>query len=283
MQQIIRSKKDLRKAISRLKMQHKTIGLVPTMGALHAGHLSLVKLATQQYDCTIVTLFVNPTQFNNARDLQTYPRTEQDDLALLSQTGCDIVFVPTEQEMYGQKPVLSLHFGHLEQVMEGQHRPGHFSGVGLVVMKLFSLVQPTGAFFGQKDLQQFRVITQMVADFDLPVRLHMAPIIREANGLAMSSRNKRLSATLQQEAAHLHRALVLAQTLLSRGTSVPEALQQAITFIEDTPNIQLEYFEAVDFETLKRKSSVSAGDTLALCLAAHLGGVRLIDNVIFEA
>ena len=218
--QIVRSKNDLKKIISKLKSAKQRIGLVPTMGALHQGHLSLVQMSKKQYDVTVVTIFVNPTQFNNATDLDKYPRTENADLLLLSEAECDIVFIPNTEDIYSSKPTLHLNFGHLETIMEGKHRPGHFNGVGLIVMKLFGLIEPTGAYFGQKDLLQFKFITSLVQVFELPIKLHLSPIIRENNGLAMSSRNKRLDEQQVELASLIYTTLKKASKSLKEGTSL---------------------------------------------------------------
>lgn len=282
MSQIVRSKNELNRVIAPIKNSNSSIGLVPTMGALHQGHLSLVQMSKLQYDVTVVTIFVNPTQFNNPTDLEKYPRTEKEDLELLSNVGCDIVYIPSVDEIYSKHPTLSLNFGDLETVMEGKHRPRHFNGVGLIVMKLFGLVTPTGAFFGQKDLQQFKIISSLVVDFELPIKLHIAPIIRESNGLAMSSRNKRLNSEQSNKASFIYASLKMAEQGLREGAS----LQLVIKGVEDAfleeSSIQLEYFEIVDFETLQKISIVNEGDRLALCAAAIIAGIRLIDNVIIE-
>jgi len=282
MSQIVRSKNELNRVIAPIKNSNSSIGLVPTMGALHQGHLSLVQMSKLQYDVTVVTIFVNPTQFNNPTDLEKYPRTEKEDLELLSNVGCDIVYIPSVDEIYSKHPTLSLNFGDLETVMEGKHRPRHFNGVGLIVMKLFGLVTPTGAFFGQKDLQQFKIISSLVVDFELPIKLHIAPIIRESNGLAMSSRNKRLNSEQSNKASFIYASLKMAEQGLREGAS----LQLVIKGVEDAfleeSSIQLEYFEIVDFETLQKISIVNEGDRLALCAAAIVAKVRLIDNIIIE-
>jgi len=282
MSQIVRSKKDLKKVIAKLKSTNQTIGLVPTMGALHQGHLSLVQMSKKQYDVTVATIFVNPTQFNNPTDLNQYPRSEKADLAVLSKAGCDIVFIPDTEDVYSSKPTISLNFAHLETAMEGKHRPGHFNGVGLIVMKLFGLVEPTGAYFGQKDLQQFKVISTLVHDFELPIRLHMAPIIRENNGLAMSSRNKRLDKQQIKIASLIYATLQKASSSLKEGTSLEDVKTEAKKIFEDQSSIELEYFEIVLFETLQTISTVNEGDRLALCVAATLAEVRLIDNIIID-
>lgn len=280
MSQIVRSKPNLKKIIKEIKIKNSSIGLVPTMGALHQGHLSLVQMSQKQYDVTVVTIFVNPTQFNSPQDLEKYPRTEKTDIDLLADIGCDIVFIPKAEDVYGLEPILKLDFGYLEQIMEGKFRPGHFNGVGLVVMKFFGIVEPDGAYFGQKDLQQFRIISTLVNDFELPIMLHMAPVIREESGLAMSSRNKRLTEKEQSEASKLNKALKEAEQELKLGAQISEVKESIKAKFSKENSIELEYFEIVHAETLQNISVVNEGDRLALCLAAVIAGIRLIDNSI---
>jgi len=280
--QVIRSKSDLKKAVKKNKISHKSVGLIPTMGALHQGHLSLVQMSKKHYDITVVTIFVNPTQFNNKADLLTYPKTEAADIELLKEADCDIVFVPDTKEIYENEVVVNLNFGYLEHILEGKHRSGHFGGVGIIVMKLFGLVEPTGAFFGQKDLQQFRVISTLVTDFDLPVKLHLAPIIREANGVAMSSRNRRLNDVELKIASTIYSTLQLAKAQLKQGSTQENILENVAAIFGLENGLELEYFEIVDAKTLQHKITLNEGDRLALCVAAIVADVRLIDNIIFE-
>lgn len=282
MSQIVWSKYDLKKVIGEIKRKNSSIGLVPTMGALHQGHLSLVQMSKAEYDVTVVTIFVNPVQFTNPDDLEDYPRTEERDIELLTDAGCDIIFIPKASEIYKLEPTIKLDFGYLEHIMEGKHRPGHFNGVGLVVMKLFGLVEPDGAFFGQKDLQQFRVISSLINDFELHIKLHMAPIIRENGGLAMSSRNKRLNKSEVQIAAQINVALKKAELEIIEGVDISTIKRRIELFISEKNSIELEYFEIVNAETLQNISVVNEGDRLALCLAAFVAEIRLIDNIIIE-
>jgi len=282
MTQIVRKKLDLKKLIKELKSKNKSIGLVPTMGALHQGHISLIQMSRTQYDVTVATIFVNPTQFNNPEDLTKYPRNEIEDLDTLTKAGCDIVFIPSDKEMYEQAPSIKLDFGYLETIMEGKFRPGHFNGVGIIVMKLFGLVEPNGAYFGQKDLQQFKIISTLVNEFELPITLHMAPIVRETSGLALSSRNTRLSEEHKKIAIKLHHALTQAKDSIRQGNSIEKTINNAKQSISNCTDIELEYFEIVDFKTLQNISMPNEADRLALCIAAHVAGVRLIDNIIIE-
>jgi len=282
MSQIVRSKLDLKKRIKEFKSKNVTIGLVPTMGALHQGHVSLIQMSKLQYDVTVATIFVNPTQFNNPEDLTKYPRKEKEDLDTLSKAGCDLVFIPSEEEIYTQKPSVKLDFGHLETIMEGKFRPSHFNGVGLIVMKLFGLVEPNGAYFGQKDLQQYKIISALVNEFEMPLTLHMAPIVREPEGLALSSRNERLSNKQKILARSLYSTLIQAKNSIKNGVSIEKVINEAKQYLANSTDIELEYLEIVDFETLQNISMPNEGDRLALCVAANVAGVRLIDNIIIE-
>ena len=259
------------------------VGLVPTMGALHAGHLQLVQAARAECNEVIASIFVNPTQFNNAEDFRLYPRVPEADAALLAPAGCTALFVPSVAEMYPQPTGLRFDFGALERVMEGAHRPGHFSGVATVVSKLFHLACPHRAYFGQKDWQQVAIVKQLVADLSFDLEIVACPTIREADGLAMSSRNRRLDAPARAAAPLLYRVLQTAAAQVRRG--VPPAQVQAIAeaSIAQEPLLTMEYIAVADAQTLQPLTDYGAGRAVVLCLAAHLGGVRLIDNVVVEA
>lgn len=259
------------------------IALVPTMGALHAGHLQLVRAAAMACDVVVVSVFVNPTQFNNAEDFRLYPRLPEEDAALLEPAGCTVLFLPTVETMYPQPAVLRFDFGELERVMEGAHRPGHFNGVAIVVSKLFHLSRPHQAYFGQKDWQQVAVVRQLVADLSFDLELVSFPTVREADGLAMSSRNRRLSAVARAVAPRLHEALKLAADLVRQATVSPAEVQQAaVAHIAAAPALQVEYFEVADAHTLQPLVQWQLGRPVVLCLAAYLDGVRLIDNIVVE-
>lgn len=270
---------DIRQHSDQLRRQNVRIGFVPTMGALHQGHLSLIKAAKAQNDVVVCSIFVNPTQFNNAEDYRLYPRLPEADAQMLEEAGCDVLFLPSADEMYADKPRLSFHFGELEQVMEGAHRPGHFNGVATVVSKLFHLVKPHQAFFGQKDLQQFAIIRQLVQDLSFDLDLVCYPIIREEDGLAMSSRNRRLNPAQRAAAPRLYEALQLLKSHL-KASGVESAKEEAVDFLRNYPEIQMEYLEVVDAQTLQPVQSVMGDAQVALCLAAYLGEVRLIDNLL---
>ena len=259
----------------------KTIGLVPTMGALHSGHLSLLRACNSENDITVCSIFVNPTQFNNPEDLKLYPRQLDEDLAELEQHGCDAVFLPDETVMYREKPVLSFNFGRLEQVMEGKFRPGHFNGVGIVVAKLFNIINPDRAYFGQKDLQQFAVIQQMVKDLSFGVELHREPIVREPDGLAMSSRNMRLNPQERRMASSLYAALRAGEEALKAGDEPERIKRKCMNWLEDQ-GVKPEYFEIVDAETLEPVMNDFGKKSVALCVAGMVGPVRLIDNLVID-
>ncbi|MDX5346100.1 MAG: pantoate--beta-alanine ligase [Hymenobacteraceae bacterium] len=270
---------DTRQELERLRCAGKKIGFVPTMGALHQGHLQLLRMAAAQNDVVVCSIFVNPTQFNNPDDYRLYPRLLEQDMELLKTVQCNILFAPDAAAMYPQQSKIKISFGELESVMEGAHRPGHFSGVATVVSKLFHVVQPHRAYFGQKDLQQYAIIRQMVADLNIPVALVCHPIVREADGLAMSSRNRRLTPQQRELAPQLYQALLQGQELLP--VQNPEAVKAAVAeHLKHFPDIELEYVEVADAQTLQPLMPGQAPQEAAICIAAFLGDVRLIDNVV---
>lgn len=278
--EVIKEVEQAREIIARLKADDNSIGLVPTMGALHEGHLSLVKASLKANETTLVTIFVNPIQFNNPDDFAKYPVSIEADLELLDELGVDYVFMPSKEEMYAREPLVKLSFGHLDEVLEGKHRPGHFSGVAIVVAKIFNILTPTRAYFGQKDLQQFKVIEQLVNDLSMPVELVMMPIVREQSGLAMSSRNRRLSTAGLEVAGKIYKALLSGVKQLEVGESIATAIKAANEILTDSPEITTEYLEVVDFEDLQYSESNTSTNRLVLCFAGYIEGIRLIDNVI---
>ena len=259
------------------------VGLVPTMGALHAGHIQLVQAARATCNEVISTIFVNPTQFNNAEDFRLYPRVPEADAALLAPAGCTALFVPSVEEMYPQPTVLKFDFGALERVMEGAHRPGHFNGVATVVSKLFHLARPHRAYFGQKDWQQVAIVRQLVADLSFDLEIVACPTIREADGLAMSSRNRRLAPAARAAAPLLYQVLAAAAVQVRQGVSPAQVRATAEATLAREPLLTPEYLEVADAHTLQPLAHYLPGRAVVLCLAAHLGGVRLIDNVVVEA
>jgi pantoate--beta-alanine ligase len=280
--EVFHHRREISQRIASFKKAGKSIGFVPTMGALHAGHISLVQASKRENDITLVSLFVNPTQFNNKEDLARYPRTPDTDLPLLEKEGCDFVFVPDEKEMYPEPDLRVFSFGNLDKVMEGKFRPGHFNGVAQIVTKLFDTINPDRAYFGQKDFQQLTIIRKIVADCPYPVEIVACPIVREADGLAMSSRNMRLSPEERQHAAHISKTLLKAK---KTGPSVsPGRLKKAvIETINKDPFLQVEYFEIVDEKTLQPVKSWDQPGIKVGCIAVHAGKVRLIDNITFNS
>jgi pantoate--beta-alanine ligase len=273
----LRTVAELRAALAGHRRAGATIGLVPTMGALHDGHLSLLRSARQDCDVVVMSLFVNPTQFNESADLAAYPRDEQRDADLAAAEGVDYLFAPAVEEVYPPGFTTTVHVAELTETLEGAHRgSAHFDGVATVVAKLFNMVGPDVAYFGQKDAQQALVIKRLVRDLDIPVRIEVCPTVREPDGLAMSSRNARLSAAERERATALRRALIAAQNAVSGGERDPAAVAAAARSELDAAAVETEYFELVSQDTLVPVSEVN-GDAVAL-IAARLGQTRLIDN-----
>lgn len=272
--------KDLQKAVSISKNEEKTIGFVPTMGALHQGHISLVKKCCEQNDVCIVSIFVNPTQFNNPTDLEKYPRTIEEDTKILKEAGADIVFVPSVQEIYPEPDNRQFDFGLLDKVMEGKFRPGHFNGVAQVVSRLFDIVKPDRAYFGEKDFQQLAIIRQMVRQLNIPVEIVPMPIRREDSGLAMSSRNQRLTGDQKTEAVNIYRILSDSKALYNQKT-VDEVRIWVVESINKIPFLEVEYFEIVDGNTLQQIVDWKDTDYAVGCITVFCGEVRLIDNIIY--
>lgn len=257
----------------------KIVGFVPTMGALHEGHIDLVKASKRLCDITVVSIFVNPTQFNNIEDFDRYPNTLSADLDKLLDNKVDYVFVPTKETIYPDFIKSNLDFGDLERVLEGKFRPGHFKGVGIVVSKLFNIIKPHIAFFGQKDLQQVAVIRQLVADFSYDLSLEIVPTKREKDGLAMSSRNIRLSPIERQASLLIHKSMQQAKSELIEGKdwlTVKENIRQNFDL---EPLAKLEYFELVHPEKFEIYSNFEANRKASICTASYIGDVRLIDNL----
>lgn len=276
---VIKEIRELKALINAQKADGKTVGFVPTMGALHAGHLSLVEEAGKQSDFVVMSIFVNPTQFNDPKDLEKYPRTLETDLALLEPTACQAVFVPEVGTMYPEPDTRQFNFGEIERVMEGKFRPGHFNGVAQVVSKLFEMVEPDKAFFGQKDFQQLVIVKAMVKQLTLPVEIIACPIVREASGLAMSSRNERLTAEQRKNAAVIYQTLCEARNN-DRGLSVEELKRQVVDQLNANPFLQTEYFEIVDDTDLKPVKHWTDPVNKVACVAVFCGEVRLIDNIV---
>ena len=265
-----------------LKRQGKSVGLVPTMGALHQGHLSLVKASKTHNQITVSSIFVNPTQFNNPADLLKYPRTIEKDTQLLKEVRCDVLFSPEIEELYPEKSIVKLDFGHLDKVMEGKFRPGHFSGVGLVVSKLFNIIEPDHAYFGQKDWQQFAVISRLVDELKFNVKLHSVPTLREDDGLALSSRNLRLNPEQRINAGIFYQALLQAKKELKAGKNIQDVKTLVAELVEKTPDVKHEYFEVAESANLNLLDNVNGAKRPIMCIAGYVGEVRLIDNMFLD-
>lgn len=260
----------------------KTVGLVPTMGALHAGHMSLVDRARKENDIVVVSVFVNPTQFNNADDLKTYPRTEEADCALLEQAGVDYAFIPSVEEIYPEPDTRVFDLGPVAEVMEGPRRPGHFNGVAQIVSKLFGWAHPTRAYFGQKDFQQIAVIRRMaeIAGFN-DIEIVACPIKRADDGLALSSRNVRLTPTQRNLAPSIHR--VLSDSVnISHEASVSQTIEAVVSEINEIPEMKVEYFSIVNGHTMQPIANWDDTDYAVGCITVYLGDVRLIDNITYR-
>lgn len=279
--QIVKHINALRAILDGKREEGLSIGFVPTMGALHPGHLSLVDLAGHQSGFVVVSIFVNPTQFNDKGDLERYPRDLQKDIELLAPSACQLVFAPETDEIYPEPDTRQFNFGLLEQVMEGKFRPGHFNGVAQVVSRLFEIVQPDKAFFGQKDFQQLAIINEMVRKLNLPVDVIACPIIRENDGLAMSSRNMLLSPEQRLNAVHISSTLFEAANKTNEF-SVENLCSWVVDRINQNEFLNTEYFEIVNSVTLQPVKSWDEPCSKVGCIAVHCGKIRLIDNMKFE-
>ncbi len=278
---VYRTKKDLIRHLDALRNTDKSVGLVPTMGALHRGHASLVEKAAEENDAVVVCIFINPSQFNDPSDLEEYPRTLDKDLELLQSMNVDLVFVPSVKEMYPQNDLRTFDLGNLDKVLEGKHRKGHFNGVAQIVSKLFDLVIPTRAYFGQKDFQQLVIVKRLVEILKLPLKIVACPIIREEDGLAMSSRNILLRKEDRKLAPFIHITLQLAREKRS-SLSPAEVKSWVFLQLKEQPQIQLEYFEIVEDKELRPILNWEEKVNKVGCIAVQLGGIRLIDNLIFD-
>ena len=275
---VLKSKKTLIDYVERQREMGKKIGFAPTMGALHEGHLSLYKAAKKENDEVISSIFVNPTQFNNPDDFQKYPKTLEKDIELLEKAGVDAVYVPNVEEMYPDGLNSKKYdFDGLENEMEGKYRPGHFDGVGTIVEELFRQVQPHNAYFGEKDYQQLAIIKKMVEKTKLPVKIHGVPTLREEDGLAMSSRNVRLTETQRKEATIIYETLTKVKEWF-KVISLEE-IKQKVTDIFRNSNFELEYFVIADEKTLKETDFFYKDKNYRAFIVAYAGDVRLIDNM----
>jgi pantoate--beta-alanine ligase len=280
--EVLKTQEEVKNYIRTCRKASKSIGFVPTMGALHEGHISLFNLSKKENDITIGSIFVNPIQFNDPGDFSSYPIETEKDISILKSIGCEAIFMPDTQSMYQEQPKLSINFGSMELIMEGKFRPGHFNGVAIVVAKLFNIVNPDKAYFGQKDLQQYLIIKRMVQDLSFPIQLTCCPTMREKDGLAMSSRNVRISNTNRPVAAKLYEALLQTEKLIQK-VGVEKAKKEILSFLNQYPAIKVEYFETVDGDTLMPLKDTSSHTKIAVCIAAYIDGVRLIDNILINA
>ena len=273
--------KALQEELNALRLQGKRVGLVPTMGALHAGHASLVKRSVAENDVTVVSDFVNPTQFNDLNDLKKYPRTLEADCRLLEACGVNFVFAPSVEEIYPEPDTRQFSFAPLDTVMEGIYRPGHFNGVCQIVSKLFDIVMPDRAYFGEKDFQQLAIIREMVRKMQFPLEIVGCPIVREEDGLALSSRNALLSDEQRVQALKISQTLFESRTF-AQTHSVSETKQFVEEAINVAPGLRLEYFELVDGNTLQSIASWDDTTYAVGCITVYCGEVRLIDNIKYK-
>jgi pantoate--beta-alanine ligase len=272
---------ETRRILSIFRQQGKSIGLIPTMGALHEGHLSLIDNSLRSNDVSVISIFINPTQFNERNDFNNYPRDIEKDLELARLKGCDLAFVPSEQEIYPEKDQRIFDFGTLDKYMEGQYRPGHFNGVAQIVSRLFSIIEPDRAYFGEKDFQQLVIIKKLVKQLEMGVEIVSCPIIREHDGLAMSSRNQLLSPAERKSASRISAVLMRAKDI-ARKVKIPELREFVISEIDSDPNLKTEYFEMVlESDMIPIKNWPGKSPVIA-CIAVKAGQIRLIDNIKFS-
>jgi pantoate--beta-alanine ligase len=277
---IYKTAEELRSFVTEERKQGHRIAFVPTMGALHEGHLSLVRRALKENDCCIVSVFVNPTQFNNPRDLETYPRTLDADSHLLASIGTTALFAPEVETIYPEPDTRVFHVGAVAEVMEGKYRPGHFNGVMQVVSRLFDLVQPDCAYFGEKDFQQIAVLRAMAREIKSPVEIVACPIVREEDGLARSSRNTLLSEEGRVQAPNIYRILSESRTW-SKELSPKAVIERATQLLDAIPTLRVEYFEIVDADTLQPITRWEDSSKPHGCITVYCGEVRLIDNIAY--
>ena len=277
--EVIKTKDILAQTLRQYRDRNSRIGIgfVPTMGALHSGHISLVEQCRRENGITVVSIFINPTQFNNKNDLANYPRTLEGDLRKLSSVGCDVVFAPSVEEMYPENDARVFDFGMLDKIMEGAHRPGHFNGVAQIVSKLFDVVQPDRAYFGEKDFQQLAIIRRLAVMMNYRVQIIGCPIVRESDGLAMSSRNVHLTPQQRKNAPAIARTLFTGKKKIG-VMPLDELKKWVVEQIDNTSELKTEYFEIVDRDTLQPVAQYKE-NVLQGCIAVHAGDVRLIDNV----
>ncbi len=281
---IFRTVEGIQNFLSETRKAGKSIGFAPTMGALHTGHVSLINKAVAENDCCIASIFVNPAQFNDKKDLEQYPRTFDTDLETLITNGNQVLFYPDEKEVYpaGLDLEVKVDFGFLFETMEAVHRPGHFNGVAKAVKRLLDIVQPDNLYMGQKDYQQFLIVKRMIKVLRLEVNLIMCPTVRERDGLAMSSRNMLLSEDGRKAANQISKTLFKAAESLKRETTVATIVAKSVDSLDRNPLLKTEYFEIVDATTLKRVKNINHKGKIAICTSVKAGSVRLIDNILID-
>jgi len=271
-----------REAVRKARSSGKKIGFVPTMGALHKGHISLIEAAGQACDYVVVSIFVNPTQFGPGEDLQRYPRNLQRDLQICREQGVDLVFAPPASQMYPQQNLTWVKVEKLSRTLCGRFRPGHFTAVATVCAKLFNIVQPDSAFFGQKDAQQAAVIKKMVADLNMPLKIEVCPTVRDSDGLATSSRNKYLSAADRKQATVIFKALQECRQLIKAGETRPDEIKaRMLGILNQSPDLNVQYVQLVDAEDLTELKKISG--TVLAAVAVNIADTRLIDNIVVDA
>lgn len=280
---VVNTVQELKAELAAFRSEGKKIGLVPTMGALHAGHASLVGRSVKENDVTVVSVFVNPTQFNDKKDLETYPRTLEADCRLLESMGADIVFAPSAEEVYPEPDTRTFSYPPTDTVMEGAYRPGHFNGVCQIVSKLFGYVEPDRAYFGEKDFQQIAVVKAMVKDLKIPVEICPCKIVREADGLALSSRNSLLSADERKLAVNISKTL-FASVDYAKSHTLEETKKFVVDTINSHDGLEVQYYEIVDGDSLRSLASWDDSDYIVGCITVFCGArpVRLIDNVKYK-
>ena len=277
---VVRKISIMQKVADNLREEGKSIGFVPTMGALHQGHLSLMKRARKENDILIISIFVNPAQFGPGEDYRRYPRPLEKDRSMAKREDVDIIFYPTVSEMYGKEYSTHVEVEKLSRGLCGLFRPGHFRGVASVVCKLFNIVKPQVAYFGQKDYQQLRIIKRMVEDLNMEVEIRECPIVREPDGLAISSRNSYLSSQERAEALSLYKALKCAKSSIKAGNSVSDVISEMEEVVKKEPHAKIDYIEIVDPLTLEKVKTISPGKRVLVALAVWIGNTRLIDNML---
>lgn len=276
---VVKTIEELKDVVFRVKSNGKSVGLVPTMGALHDGHLSLMKRAKQENEVVVCSIFVNPVQFNNPVDLEKYPRDVEGDLQKI-EPYVDVVFTPTAEEVFPEPPKEVYDFGQLDKIMEGAFRPGHFNGVGIIVKRLFDWTNPDKAYFGEKDFQQLVIIKHLVKEYGLKTQVVPCPIVREASGLAMSSRNQRLSVEDRIKAANIYR--ILTESLRLKEEPIQDIKDYVINEINKIDGFKLDYYEIVDDMTLQPVEFKDLSTGIIGCIAVYVGEVRLIDNIRYK-